>query len=253
MFEEFNLEIGIDLMESFDLDSLEGFTLDLSDEPKQETRIMQPKLKRPVTVAYSNAQQLAKQIKLEAGANYYCIVSGDFIFGDMFEALLCDRGITVKNLDIATLSMSQDNVDSLRTIMDLGYCYKLNLIVSHFFYSHERAGLIPYIYQELDRGERFQLAVAGTHCKIACFETIDGLKFTLHGSANLRTNSNVEQFMLTEDAELYEFNMRYLSEITEQYKTIKQAIAEKVKPPLGKIAGRGKLWQLVQKAVNTQK
>lgn len=238
-----------EIFKAFDIDSAEGFTLDLAHEATQEKRIMKPRLKRPVKCAYTNAQEFAKNIALQPGVNYYCIVAGDFIFGDIFEALLVDGDVTVKNLDIATLSMSQDNVDSLRTIMDLGYCYKLNLIISHFFYSHERNGLIPYIYKELDRGERFQLAVAGTHCKIACFETIDGLKFTLHGSANLRTNANIEQFMLTEDAELYDFNMLYMRELCQQYKTIRQAAAEKQKPPHGRIAGRGKSWHLVQRAV----
>lgn len=233
-------DIGLDdLMDAFDLESLDGFG-DLMDDDETETRIIAPRLRKPITAAYRHAEEFAKAVSLEKDAHYYAIVSGDFIFGDLLEALICDKETHVKNLDVATLSLSQNNIDSFRTIMDTGYCLKLNLIVSHYFFSHERKGLIPYIYQELDRGDRFQLSVAGSHCKIACFETFEGLKFSLHGSANLRSSSNVEQFTLTEDAGLYDFNMQFMDGIHRVYSTIKHGEQKG-------IAGRGKLWQQVHR------
>lgn len=237
---------SIDLFDAFDLDSLDGYDGNILEADSTQTRLMQPRISKPVRVAYKFARRMAAGIELKSGANYYAIVSGEFIFGDLLEALIVDKGEHIKSLEIATLSISQENIDSLRNIMESGFCLRLNLIVSHYFYAHERKGLIPYIYQELDRGERFQLSVAGNHTKIVCFETWEGLKFTIHGSANLRSSANVEQFALTEDPELFDFNMAYMNKIHQQYATIRQNTQAAKAAGVGTIAGRGKAWHRVQ-------
>lgn len=249
--EEFDIDLGFeeeesDIFDAFTIDSLEGFNTDILETDGVETRIMQPRIRKPVAVSYKFARRMARDIAITKGAHYYGIVSGQFIFGDLLEALIVDGQQHIKNLDIATLSISQDNVDSLRTIMDSGFCLRLSLIVSHYFYSHERRGLVPYIYQELDRGDRFQFSVAGSHCKIACFETFEGLKFTIHGSANLRSSANTEQFSIVEDPEFYDFNMEYINTIHQQYKTINHDIKAAKATGKGTIAGRGKSWPRVQ-------
>jgi len=248
-FGEDEEESNPDLFEAFELESLDGYDGNILDSDGVETRIIKPRIRKPVPIAYKFARRMADEIALTQGANYYAIISGQFIFGDLLEALIVDKQQHVKSLDIATLSISQDNIDSLRTIMDTGFCLKLSLIVSHYFYSHERQGLVPYIYQELDRGNRFQFSVAGSHCKIACFETFEGLKFTIHGSANLRSSANTEQFTLVEDPAMYDFNMQYIRTIHEQYHTIRQSKQAAKAAGKGTIAGRGKAWHLVQAAL----
>lgn len=239
-------EMSLDLFDAFDIENLDGFNPDILDTDGVETRIMQPRIKTPVPISFKFARRMAEAIQLTQGAHYYGIVSGQFIFGDLLEAIIVDGQNHIKSLDIATLSVSQDNIDSLRTIMDSGFCLRLSLVVSHYFYSHERRGLIPYIYQELDRGGRFQLSVAGSHCKIACFETFEGLKFTIHGSANLRSSSNTEQFSIVEDPAFFDFNMEYINTIHEHYKTINQNIEAAKALGKGTIAGRGRSWPQVQ-------
>lgn len=256
MLEDLDFGFGDDifeeLSEAFDIEDISGFDFKLDEFVHEETRIIKPALKRPRKVAYTYAKEFAEQIQLTKGLNLYAIVGGNFIFGDFLEALLVDGRNEVKRLDISTLSLSQENIDSLRTIMDLGFALELSLIVSHYFYSHERHGLVPYLYEELDRGNRFQFAVAGSHCKVICFETFDGLKFTVHGSANLRSSQNLEQLMITQDDDLYDFNMEYMRSIKEQYSTIKHAIANKEKSPIGAIAGRGKSWQQVRENIKQE-
>jgi hypothetical protein len=239
-------ETSLDLFDAFDIESLDGFNPDILDNDGVETRIMQPRIKTPVPISFKFARRMAEAIQLTQGAHYYGIVSGQFIFGDLLESLIVDGQQHIKNMDIATLSVSQDNVDSLRTIMDSGFCLRLSLIVSHYFFSHERQSLIPYIYRELGHTDDFQLSVAGSHCKIACFETFEGLKFTIHGSANLRSSSNTEQFSIVEDPAFYDFNMEYINTIHDHYKTINHNIEAAKALGLGTIAGRGKSWPRVQ-------
>ena len=68
------------------------------------------------------------------------------------------------------------------------------MLLSIYFYANEKYQLIPYLRKKLDVNNRFQLAIAGIHTKIVQFETNDGQKIVIHGSANLRSSGNVEQF-----------------------------------------------------------
>jgi hypothetical protein len=174
---------------------------------------------------YKFAQELAADIKPEKDMRYFVIIDGTFIAGDFIEAFITGHNLHVKRLFISTLSMSLENADSLKNLLAGDFVDELSLIVSDYFYSHERNGLIPYLYQELDsEAGKFQLAVAGTHCKIALIETHCGLKIVLHGSANLRSSSNTEQIAIEEDAELFEFNAGIMTGIIETYSTIKKTV-----------------------------
>lgn len=134
-------------------------------------------------------------------------------------------------MTISTLSLSQDNVDSLEGLMTHGYIDKLNLIISVYFWAHERYALLPYMYKHLDIGQsedgtggRFQLAVAGMHTKTCHFKTDGGKYIVMHGSANLRSSGSIEQFTLEENEQLFNFYDEQFSKILEKYGTIKKPI-----------------------------
>lgn len=154
----------------------------------------------------------------------FVIVNGTFIFGDFIEALIVEKDLKVKSMTISTLSMGENNVDSLALLLNNEYVDELNLIVSDYFFSHERWNLVKYIYQELDKNNKFQFAAAGSHCKICLFETYCGKFVVMHGSANLRSSSNIEQVMIEDNRELYDFNFDYQSRIIDKYKTIKKSV-----------------------------
>jgi hypothetical protein len=221
-------------LEDFNLSSLPEFDVDLNlddfdlqDSDPEETRYTKPKLYRPIAqhnIKYDNAVKLARDLYLEPGGRANVVVAGNFIFGDFIEAYIRTHNIKVGTMTITTLSLNQENIDGLEVLMRGGYVDRLNLIISHYFYSHERQVLVPYIYKTLDIDDRFQLAVAGTHTKTVTFDTLGGKKMVIHGSANLRSSNN---------AELWEFYTDYQSKILDKYKTINHPI--RVKP----------LWDLI--------
>lgn len=184
---------------------------------------------------YQKAELLAKDIVPEKGMRFYVMLDGGFIAGDFIEAFLVEHNLHVKTLTVSTLSMSQNNVDSLNNLLEGAYVDELNLVVSDYFFSHERQGLIPYIYEILDKEDKFQLAVAGTHCKLTMIETHCGLKITMHGSANLRSSGNIEHICIEENDALFDFNQEIQSAIIDKYKTIQKSIRHET------------LWQAVQK------
>lgn len=194
----------------------------------QKSRYIEPKFEPELQdhfLKYNNDKQLAIDIgRPTKGSRYFVILSGNFIFGDFIEALIVENEIDAEEMTLSTLSMSMENIDSLAGMMDQGYIQSMNLIVSDFFYSHERSGMVPELYEKLDKDNRFQLAVAGVHTKICLIRTSGGNKIVIHGSANLRTSSNIEQIMIENHDALYDFNYEIHSSITKRYATINKSL-----------------------------
>lgn len=66
---------------------------------------------------YKNAEKLAKDIKIDKKSRYFVIIDGSFYFGDFIEALIVENDWNCLNMTISTLSMNQNNVDSLANLI----------------------------------------------------------------------------------------------------------------------------------------
>lgn len=173
---------------------------------------------------YELAEELAECVLPEKGMRHFCFLSGRFIAGDFLEAWIVRHNIHVKEMTISTLSLSEANIDSLANLLNGGFVEKMSLVVSDFFFSHERRNLIPYLLKELDKDGRFQLGVCGTHCKLALIETMAGNKVVIHGSANLRSSGNLEHLCIEENPDLYDFNFKIQSAILQKYWVVKKPL-----------------------------
>ena len=201
-------------------------------------RYIKPRISREIPercLKYKNAENLAAELAPEKGMRVFIMLDGTFIAGDFIEAFICKHNLHVKRLTISTLSLSENNVDSLRNLIEGNYVDQLDLVVSDYFFSHERHNLVKYMYQELDIKSSFQLAACASHCKLTLIESHCGLKIVIHGSANLRSSSNLEHICVEENHELYDFNIVIQEAIIEKYFTIKKSVR------------RAELWQVVQK------
>jgi len=228
-------------MELADIDST---LFDVQEEEKyaEETRYLKPRIYRKPEgfFMYDNALKLAKELRLNPQERAEVLVNGSFIFGDFIEAYLLQHKACCERMTITTLSLNENNVDSLHNLITHGWIKHLDLIVSHYFYSMERHKLIPYIYRELDIDDRFQLSVAFIHTKTVQFETLGGRKIVMHGSANLRSSGNVEQFTIEENPDLYDFYDEAFGRIIERYATI-----------CPKVQNRSEMWkEIITKKFN---
>ena len=187
-------------------------------------------------VKYNNALKLAKDTRIEANEKINCLVSGNFVFGDFIEAYFVEHQIHTERLVLSTLSMSQNNIDSLKTLMLKGYINQLDIVISRYFYGLEKWKLIPYLYKELDFDNRFQLAVASVHTKVVLAKTLGSKHLVITGSANLRSSMNIETFTIEDDKETYDFHLDYHDKIMDKYKTI-----NKQEPPK-----RGNIWGIIK-------
>lgn len=217
--DENTLEIDIDDLD-FDLGDF-----DFEErEPDRRTRILQPRIDTSIltqAVHFDHAMELAEKIDLSGRTRTYAWVSGSFIFGDILEALWRSRNVDIKELSIASLSISEENVDSWAGLLAQGNIEKFNLVCSAYFYSHYKFDLVPYLYQQLGNDPRVQIAFGAYHMKIMTLETHHGNTLTIHGSANMRSSTNIEQIMVEpNDRELHEFNARMIADICDKYGTI---------------------------------
>lgn len=227
----FNLDLGVDL--DFDLDDFD--LIDEKRKPKgtkqKNVRILRPRMDlEGVTIhrCYENAEAFARQIDLTPGARTFAWVDGSFIFGDIVEALITARRVGIKRLYLCSLSIGQDNIDSLKNVMLLmgDDLQRLVLILSGFQYSHRKYDLIPYMYRELDDpSDRVQIAFGRYHCKIITMETVHGHTITIHGSANICACGSIEQIMVEVDnRELHDFNAAIMDDIAAKFGTINYGV-----------------------------
>jgi hypothetical protein len=210
----------------------EGFSdISISQERFNNRYIKPPKTKNiPYKLLkYKYAEQLVNDIDFQNLDKIFCIVAGNFVFSDFLEAFIVKHNILVEEMILSTLSYSQDTIDSLQNLIDGDFVQKLDMIVSDYFFAHERNKLIKNTYEQLDVDDKFQLAVAGTHCKTYQFKTFGGKYIIIHGSINLRSSSNIEQFVIEDNECLYNFNKEYQMKIIEKYFLLKSMKKLRVK------------------------
>lgn len=209
-----------------DLD-LDLGAFDLAPEAENQNRYVLPKpFRRPAqyAVKYDRAADLINDLgqRILDGERVDALLSGNFIFGEIFEALAVEKMVQIQDLTLSTLSVGAENVVSLSNLMQEGFLGTLNIIVSDYFWSHNRVNA-AFIYEHLDIGDRFQLAVSGTHTKIAML-SIGGRKIVCHGSANLRSSRSVETMTIETNPDLYDFHMGWHREILDAYGTIRKPL-----------------------------
>lgn len=205
--------------------NLSEFDIIEGEEDMIENKYIKPKIFRGSAtskVKFENARDLAIETRLNPKERYDVLVAGNFIFGDFIEAYFVYNQVHTKRLVLSTLSMSQNNIDSLKTLLLKGYVDRIDLVISHYFYSMEKHNLIPYMYKELNYNNTFQSAIAFTHTKVVMAELNTGQKIVINGSANLRSSGNIETFTIEDNSEVYDFHLSYHDDILEKYATIQK-------------------------------
>jgi hypothetical protein len=195
-----------------------------------------PRVRRlhPRMVLHRHAQEVAADVfPLAEGERVHLVVPGTFIFGDLIEAAAVAQNWLIEELWIATLSLSQANLESLRNLQCHDYLRDLHLILSEYWYVHNRprGGLVEYIHHLLDSPPQpplpdpdarisVQLSVTCSHAKIVLIRTADGGHYVLHGSANLRSSASIEALCIENDPDLYAFHRGWLGRLESLYHTV---------------------------------
>jgi len=147
------------------------------------------------------------------GESLHALMTGRYDLTDLIAVLLTKLGPA--RLKVATLSFNKRNTVDLLAWLDAGRVQALDLLCSSFFRDHNGELFRSFRADLRQRGGR--LAAARNHAKVVTLAFASGERFALEGSANLRTNSNQEQFCLVNDAALHDWHAAWIAERVTRY------------------------------------
>lgn len=164
-------------------------------------------------VAYENAETLARDIKIKKGETVYINLTGKFIFGDFIGAFIQENNLKVKELTVVSLAGNIEIYGLLIALIERGWVDKLNMVLSEYTIAMDKKHspeAVNFLKDALIKYKgRFELHTGRVHAKLVLIETELGGKCTMHGSANLRSSQSIEQLIIQENAELYDFNYKF--------------------------------------------
>lgn len=223
LFDDLNIDLGGIDLSAFDPADFKGEPEE--DDPMEDAIWTRPVVRRPKVVCYEHAQDFARALTIDNETETFAYVAGGFVFGDFLEALVEDRRLTVRRLGMQMLSLNDENIDSLRNVVEMCGTERLDLCLSGYWYSTElhKGGVVGYLFDQLDlEGLELHVAIAELHCKVVTIETWAGNRLTMQGSANLRSSNSIEQIYISPDPALWEFCQGVTDRIVGAYDVLMQ-------------------------------
>ncbi len=146
----------------------------------------------------------------EPGESLHALMTGLYDFMTLVGHVITHHPAPCARLRIATLAFSSRNTHEIAALLDGGAVSCASLLCSDFFAKHNKAEFAEAVRELGERGVR--VAAPRSHAKVTCLHFGDGVKLVFEGSANLRTNGNIEQFALFNDAELHDWHAAWIEE-----------------------------------------
>jgi hypothetical protein len=145
--------------------------------------------------------------------SWHGLMSGAWDGYDLVDAILIHASpARIGDLWLATLGFNAANAQRLLSAMDAGVIGPTRLLVSHFYESdYNEADVCNRLRAELPARGGWYCATR-THAKIIAARLTDGRAFVVESSANLRTCRAIEQFTLTQSADLLRFHTRWMED-----------------------------------------
>ena len=145
------------------------------------------------------------------GESHHGVISGKYALWDLVPAVLERTGHNMTELTIATLGFSKQNGADMLAFLDARKIERLSLLVSHYYKSTSAEiydSLVPHL---LKRGQKVK--AMRTHAKMLLMRMPDGTRYVVESSANLRSCGNDEQFVMSNDSDLYDFHKTWIDEL----------------------------------------
>jgi hypothetical protein len=144
------------------------------------------------------------------GESLHALMTGLYDFMTLVGHVITHHPVPCAELRIATLAFNSRNIVEIGQLVDAGAVRVVSLLASDFFAKHNKAEWTEAVREFRERGMR--IAAPRSHAKVTCLCFADGAKLVFEGSANLRTNGNIEQFALFNDPELHDWHAAWIDE-----------------------------------------
>lgn len=142
------------------------------------------------------------------GETLRAYLAGDFVFGSALPGIAAALG-PVSRLDLSTLSLSMDNVETLAGLLASGI--PINLAISHYFQGTNKT-IFAALTHRLTTFRGFRLAVGRIHAKTCLFELPAAPPLIIETSANLRSSNTYEFATVSRCPDTFAFHRAFLDE-----------------------------------------
>ena len=150
------------------------------------------------------------------GESMHALLTGTFDFLLLLTVVIQSRPARCETLRLATLAFSRRNVAELCRLLDSRLVHRLILLCSDFM-ARSNAEIYQGAVAELVEARKQTIASARCHAKIACLAFADGTRLVFEGSANLRTNKNLENMTAIHDAGLHDWHAAWIDAEVQKY------------------------------------
>jgi hypothetical protein len=145
------------------------------------------------------------------GESLHTLLTGYFDFALVLTCVLRSRPAPCDHARIATLSFGGKNIQEMCGWLDSGIVRSLTLLCSNFM---EKANPKEYFgaVAELVEQRGQVVGSARCHAKVVTLAFEDGLRLVFEGSANLRTNRNMENLAVVNDPGLHDWHAQWIDQ-----------------------------------------
>lgn len=122
---------------------------------------------------------------------------------------------TIVKLNLAVYRMNIKNSAILKD-MHTKQKFHLNIVLSSFFKTNKKAEVWHDLIADYARNTKnVNLIYCSNHAKIMCIKTKDNY-YVIEGSGNMGSNSNIEQYMLDNCEDVYNFHSSWIEELSKK-------------------------------------
>jgi hypothetical protein len=144
----------------------------------------------------------------EPGESLHALMTGLYDFMTLVGHVITNHPAPCAYVRIATLAFNRRNTHEITQLLDGGAVQRVSLLCSDFFAKHNKAEFAEAVREFQARGQA--ISAPRSHAKVTCLLFADGAKLVFEGSANLRTNGNIEQFALFNDPQLHDWHALWI-------------------------------------------
>lgn len=198
------------------IDNLLGIGKDLerADMPEgrtHRTTVLKRK-QRHISRKETAAETIAGMGLPEQGEVIHVVSNSQYDFFSLVVAAVETRN-PVQEFYGSTWTMNMYNVRDLLSLLDTGSIEKCSILTGTYFKSRESSVYATLVTGLQKRGHRFNAFI--NHTKVVLMAA-GNERYVFEGSANFTHNPRLENFIICNDPELYEFHQAWMEEMLDR-------------------------------------
>ena len=159
----------------------------------------------------SNFNEILKENNFEENVQYRIVTEKSFNAIVVIEYLL--KFFEIDEVVIAVYRMNQQSVNRLKMIIDDQKCSTTILLSSFFRQNKNYEKWCHDLISYSDSIDNSQVKFAWNHAKVFLAKTKCNKHIVFEGSGNLSDNARIEQYILENNKQTYEFHKKWITQV----------------------------------------